>query len=82
MSQARSPQRPLTGKPLAAQMIVIKSTGELAAIVCKVARQLESYQFDIISDLHQAATVLEGLAERQPKANADQEALLNILEDG
>jgi hypothetical protein len=63
-------------------MIVIKSTGELAAIVRKVARQLESYQFDIITDLHQAAAALEGLADCQPKAEAEREAVLNILEDG
>ena len=63
-------------------MIVIKSTEELAAIVRKVARQLGSYQSDIISDLHQAATVLEGPAHRQPKAESDREAMLNILEDG
>jgi hypothetical protein len=63
-------------------MIVIKSAEELAAIVRKVARQLGSYQYDIISDLHQAATVLEGLADSQPKAETDREAMLNILEDG
>jgi len=62
-------------------MIVIKSTGELAAMVRKVARQLESYQFDNITDLRQAATVLEGLVDCQPKAEADREAMLNILED-
>jgi hypothetical protein len=62
-------------------MIIIKSTGELAAMVRKVARQLESYQFDNITDLRQAATVLEGLADCQPKAEADREAMLNILED-
>jgi len=50
--------------------------------VRKVARQLGSYQLDIITDLHQAASVLEGLGERQPKAEADREATLNILEDG
>jgi hypothetical protein len=63
-------------------MIVVKSTQELAAIVRKVARQLESYQFDIITDLRQAATVLDGSVDRQPKAEADREAMLNILEDG
>jgi hypothetical protein len=63
-------------------MIVIKSTEELAATVRKVARQLNSYQFDIISDLQQAATVLEGLADSQPKGEAHQEAMLNILEYG
>jgi hypothetical protein len=63
-------------------MIVMKSTEELAASVRKVARQLGSYQFDISTDLHQAATVLEGLGGGQPKAEIDREAMLNILEDG
>jgi hypothetical protein len=62
-------------------MLVIKSAEELAATVRRVAREQKSYRPETISDLHQAATLLEGIAEKESMAEADREGALNVLED-
>jgi hypothetical protein len=62
-------------------MIVLKSAEELAATVRRVAREQKSYRPETISDLHQAATLLEEIAEIESRAEVDREAALNVLED-
>lgn len=62
-------------------MIVIKSIEELAATVRRVAREQKSYRQETISDLHEAAAVLEILAERDKKAKAASEAAQTFLEE-
>jgi hypothetical protein len=58
-------------------MIVLKSPAELARTVRRVAREMRSHQFETISDLNQAAGILEGLADAQ----ATTELSKNILEE-
>lgn len=58
-------------------MVVIKSSAELAHTVRRVAREMRSHQFETISDLNQAAGILERLADTQ--ATADQSN--NITEE-
>jgi hypothetical protein len=62
-------------------MIVIKSIEKLAATVRQVAREQNSYRPGIVSDLNEAAAILENLAAKGKHAEADTSGADNILED-
>jgi hypothetical protein len=58
-------------------MIVIKTPAELARTVRRVAREMRSHQCEAISDLNQAAGILERLADAQTATELSN----NILEE-
>lgn len=59
-------------------MVILKSSAELARTIRRVAREMRSHQFETISDLNQAANILETLPDGQVTA-AEQSK--NILEE-
>jgi hypothetical protein len=69
-------------------MIVNKSTAEYAEVVRRVASGLKLYRVETITDLNQAAGILEDLARRETLEKTlhptllDDAAVMNALGDG